>query len=314
MIDVGVRRTIVPWICDFLRNRQQCVKFNNILSDYVTVKGGVPQGTKLGPIGFQIVINDAATSAKSQYWKYVDDMTFGENRHCHAKGCLQDDLNEFTQWAENNSLKLNPAKCQALMVNFGKSMPLHTDLRIGDEPLSYVDKAKVLGLWLQNALKWDAQVNDMLTRANRRLFMLRTLKKFGFTQDELTIVYKSYLRPVLEYAAVVWHPSITSKQSNDIERIQKRACKTILGFNYTSYNDAVTSCNLNYLDSRREELSLKFAKDLSSNVRTKHLIPPTRLEMHGRNLRNSSAISQIKVRTSRFYNSPVPYFIRLLNQ
>ena len=53
MICMGIRRSIVPWICDFLHNRQQCVRFNGVLSDYVSLHGGVPQGTKLGPIGFK---------------------------------------------------------------------------------------------------------------------------------------------------------------------------------------------------------------------------------------------------------------------
>ena len=154
----------------------------------------------------------------------------------------------------------------------------------------------------------------MLFRANRRLFMLRSLKKFGFDQSELTIVLKSYLRPILEYASVVWHSSLTLKQNKDIERIQKRACRVILGHNYTSYDDAISSCNLDYLDVRREKLCLKFAEGLSSNYRTNHLIPPTRLERHGRNLRNASAISQVRIKTSRFGNSPVPYFINVLNK
>ena len=92
MLDIGVRRTIVPWICDFLHNRLQCVKFNDTLSDYVPVNGGVPQGTKLGPLGFQIVINDAAVNAKSDCWKYVDDLTFAENRKRNEKGGLQNDF------------------------------------------------------------------------------------------------------------------------------------------------------------------------------------------------------------------------------
>ena len=60
IIRMGVRRNIVPWICDFLHNRKQCVRFNNTLSEDLQLTAGVPQGTKLGPIGFQILINDAA--------------------------------------------------------------------------------------------------------------------------------------------------------------------------------------------------------------------------------------------------------------
>ena len=124
-------------------------------------------------------------------------------------------MNDFKNLSDANCLNLNPAKCQALQVKFGKDTPRHSDLRIGNEVLPYVEKAKVLGVLIQHDLKWNAQIDDMLSKANKRLFMLRSLKKFGFDQDELTVVYKSYLRPVLEYGDVVWHPSITKKQSKD---------------------------------------------------------------------------------------------------
>jgi hypothetical protein len=148
----------------------------------------VPQGTKLGPLGFQILINDAATDAKTDYWKYVDDMTFAENRNLKVKGHIQDDLNNFRDWSEINCLKLNPTKCQALQIYFGKSEPLFSELKIGDEPYLMLIVLKVLGLWLQNDLKWGTQVSNMLLKANRRLFMLRSLKKFGFDKNELIVV------------------------------------------------------------------------------------------------------------------------------
>ncbi|XP_072051828.1 uncharacterized protein [Amphiura filiformis] len=97
-------------------------------------KTSPPNVEKLRPVSLTSIFSKIAEGfiyAKSQYWKYVDDMTFGENRHRNVKGCLQDDLNDFTEWAKNNCLKLNPSKCQALLVNFGRSEPLHTDLRIG---------------------------------------------------------------------------------------------------------------------------------------------------------------------------------------
>ena len=75
----------------------------------------------------------------------------------------------------------------------------------------------------------------MLKKANQRLFMLRTLKRFGFSSDELRVVYGGYVRPILKYADVVWHSSITFKQSRDTESIQRRACRIILGNSYESY-------------------------------------------------------------------------------
>ena len=53
--------------------------------------------------------------------------------------------------------------------------------------------------------------------------MLRALKRFGFDQEELGVVYKCYMyvRPVLEYGDMVWHSGLCTKQIADLERIQR---------------------------------------------------------------------------------------------
>jgi hypothetical protein len=80
-IRLGVRGSIVPWLCDFVSNRVQCVRYNQTLSKFKVLNGALPQGTKLGPIGFQVIINDAAQTkdASIKCWKYVDDLTLAEN-------------------------------------------------------------------------------------------------------------------------------------------------------------------------------------------------------------------------------------------
>ena len=186
---------------------------------------------------------------------------------------------------------------------------------IGAEKLPYVNKAKVLGVWLQCDLKWDSQVENMIKKANQRLFMLRSVNKFGFDHEELVTIYKSYVRPIIEYGDVVWHSGLSQQQAYDLERIQKRACRTILGFNnYTSYLKALDTCGLNSLHERRDKHCLKFASGLADNERTKHLMPPLRSAIHGRNLRNSNHLSQLPFKTKRFQQSPIPYFVSLVNQ
>ena len=284
-----------------------------MLSDYLQLTAGVPQGTKLGPIGFQILINNAADDARSKCWKYVDDLTFAENSTSNI-GHLQEDLHNFSDWAATNGLNLNGKKCQALEVNFSKTIPQHAGLKIGSEKLDYVDKAKILGVWVQNDLKWQSQVDIMIKKANTRLFMLRSLKKFGFDQDELTIVYKSYVRPVLEYADVVWHSGLTCQQASDLERIQRRAVRTILGYKYISYSKSIKQCNINKLSDRRVKHCQIFANGLSDNPRTSSLLPPTRISVHGRSLRNAHDLTQLRAKTNRFKQSPIPYYVSLLNK
>ena len=313
LLALGVREALVPWICSFLSNRRQCVRYNQTLSDYASLNAGVPQGTKIGPITFQAVINDAAVSCCSHYWKYVDDLIIAENRHCISDSNLQSDLNVFLKWANSNSLKLNPDKCQAINVCFMRNPPPRIDLKIGSTTLNYVSHAKILGIHIQDDLKWNLQVIEMCKSSNRRLFMLRNLKKFGLNKSELTIIYSGYIRPLLEYCDTIWHSSLTTYQSSMIERIQKRACRIILGSMYISYNNALIACKLEPLTARRERHCLKFAKSLNKSTRTSKLLPPCRKEVHERNLRNDNELTTLRIRTQRFANSPVPYLTKLLN-
>ena len=246
---------------------------------------GVPQGTKLGPIGFQVLINETAANAQTQYWKYVDDLTFAENTG-----------------GDDHEVK------------FSNASPHLADLSIESDKLEYVDKAKILELWIQNDLKWQTQVDVMIKKANKRLFMLRSLKRFGFDQDELSIVYKSYVRPVVEYADVVWHFGVTCKQSGDIERIQRKMRRTILGHQFTTYSESITRCILIKLSDRRVDHCLSFAMGLEDNPRTRHLIPPIKIAVHGYNLRNANDLTQPMTKTKRYKQSQVPYFITLLSK
>ena len=68
------------------------MRYNHTLSDFLPLFAGVPQGTKLGSIAFQAVINDVAVGGTAHYWKYVDDLTFAENRLSSELSNLQGDL------------------------------------------------------------------------------------------------------------------------------------------------------------------------------------------------------------------------------
>ena len=114
------------------------------------------------------------------------------------------------------------------------------------------------------------------------------------------IIPKSFVRPIIEYGDVVWHSGLTTKQSNDLEKIQKRACKTILGIKYNSYPEALDSCGLNSLHDRRDDHCRKFASGLVDNESTKHLMPPSRKSIYGRDLRNGSKFQNCAIKPSAF--------------
>jgi hypothetical protein len=122
----------------------------------------------------------------------------------------------------------------------------------------------------------------------------------------------TYVRPVLEYAAPVWHSNLTCKQSASIESIQKRACKIIFGLEYSGYESALNKCGLIPMAERREDLCTKFAQSCVSSDRFKYLFPE--------NVNNHTMLSEIikqfnesKIRVDRYGNSAIPYLTRRLN-
>lgn len=140
--------------------------------------------------------------------------------------------------------------------------------------------------------------------------MLRTLKKFGLPVEDLLTVFQAYIRPITEYCAPVWHSSLTSADSNQIESIQKRALRIILGREYQTYENALITTKLITLSERRVQLCVKFAKSLEKNF--PQWLPPKQSEL--RALRFSDQYRPVKCRTERYRKSALPFLVRLLNQ
>ena len=128
----------------------------------------------------------------------TNQWTIAENNTHPDSSQLQVILDSFSQCTKNNSLSLNPAKCQALQICFKTDVPHPTELNSNDCSLIFVDHAKILGVWLQHDLSWDKNISEMISKTNRGLYMLRKLKRFGFKKDELITVYKGHIRPLLE--------------------------------------------------------------------------------------------------------------------
>ena len=128
-----------------------------------------------------------------------------------------------------------------------------------------VEDMKLLGVHITSDLKWNTNTNYITKKAYSRLWMIRRLKLIGASQQELLDVYTKQVRSVLEYAAVVWHPGLTINNSTCIERVQKACLAIILGQGYINYSNALHIASIERLDTRRESLCLKFARNAIKN-------------------------------------------------
>ena len=153
----------------------------------------------------------------------------------------------------------------------------------------------------------------MLKKANGRLYLLKLLKRFKLPMDDLITIFSGFVRPLAEYAAPVWHPGLTAKESAALERVQRRACKIILGNQYTQYDEALELCKLSTLFDRREQLCLNFFKSLMKSERFHSWVPPKKSTIHNRDLRNSNKLSVPRCKTTHCQKNPLIYMANMWN-
>ena len=208
-------------------------------------------------------------------------------------------------------MKLNAAKCCTMSVSFARNLQHHEILLINDTQLENVHYVKVLGVIIQDNLKWDRHVNEIIKKCNRKLYMLRCLRSHNLPVNDLLAIYKGYVRPVLDYCVPLFNGNLTKEQVNKLERIQKRVCRIIFGKNYSTYREALNVCKLETLENRRDKLCSDFAYSIESHHMCRNWLPPHRNCQI--NLRHTNKYDPPRCKTVRYKQSAIPQIVSLLN-
>ena len=103
--------------------------------------------------------------------------------------------------------------------------------------------------------------------------ILHKLVAFNVDIDDLKEIYILYIRSILEYNCPVWHFSLTDEDRQNLERVQKIACRLILQDDYVDYHQALNFLNLEDLDTRRTSLCLRFARKSSKHPKSADMFP-----------------------------------------
>ena len=175
--------------------------------------------------------------------------------------------------------------------------------------LEVVTEVKLVGVMVSHDLKWNKNTDFICSKGRQKLWVLRRLKSYNIETEKLVDVYKKEVRSLLEYAAPVWHSSITSIQSNQIERVQKQAFRIILGPNYTSYEVACTLLLMEPLCKRRIQLCIDFAK--KELKKDQSLFTKASNSNYTRS--TPKLVQEYQCRTKRYQRSSMPFLSKLLN-
>lgn len=304
---------IINWIIAFLKDRKQRVKLaHDCLSDWGSVRAGVPQGTKLGPWLFLVMINDLKVPSARDCIKYVDDTTVYEIISKGGPSNAQSMINEVATWSTLNSFQLHPKKCNELRVSFVRSPPSYDLIEINGSKVSAVSVVKLLGVYFQDNLKWNTHVTETIKKAAKRLYFLTQLKRAKVPSPELVNFYVACIQSVLLYGRQVYHYSLPNYLSLSLERVQKRALKIIYGYD-NHYREVLQMAELKTLRDRREDLCLKFFNNIVSNPLDclYHLLPfDNRDQLMELRRRRPFRVS---FKTNRFRDTFIPVSARHFN-
>ena len=142
--------------------------------------------------------------------------------------------------------------------------------------------------------------------------LLRQMTKFTKSTWDKLIIYKVYIRSILEQSSVVWHSSLTRTNKKELERVQKVAVRLITQ-NKNTYEENIEELKLPTLKERRNTLSLNFAKKCLVNEKTENMFRKNK-PIHKMKLRHREKYSIKKARTERMKNSPLVFMTKQLNK
>ena len=244
---IGINGELLTWISSFLIGRQQRVAIDKSYSNWCNVKSGVPQGSVLGPILFIIYINDLPVDIKSYTSIFADDTKLIKGI-CSLEDAdeLQEDLTALDEWAKIWKLRFNPTKCHVLHI--GRKNPRYL-YHLNGHMLPEVTSEKDLGVIINEDLKSEINTLYQAEKANKMLGLIR--RTFSYlNKDSFLMLYKTYVRPHLEYCQQALHPYL-EKDTECIEKVQRRATKLVQSIEHLPYEDRLKELGLYTLSDRR---------------------------------------------------------------
>ena len=231
------------WFESYLSDRKQAVYCNGKLSDFLSIRFGVPQGSVLGPLLFLLFVNDVVNTPlirDSMLNLFADDLIVCASGKTYeeVKIKLEYNVNSLSTWYFDNRLKIHPKKTKFMIVG-SKAQTDHINRCNADIPFIihgtnrvYASNcAKYLGLLFEPNLNWSSHISAIAKKLNFKYVILKSLSSYC-SKSLLRKYYNCYVQPRIDYGISVWGCT-TDNNISIIQRIQNRIGRVLSGnFDY----------------------------------------------------------------------------------
>lgn len=231
--NLGFRGNTLCLLKSYLKNRTHCVSIGDVTSKSKQMTYGVPQGTVLGPVLFNIYLNDLYNITSSGYIvSFADDTAvfYRSSNWNNLKRLVQTDFVKIVQWFESRLLTINFEKTNFLPFTcYADTLPSFDTLTFHSEQNSIVIKStkniKYLGVYIDNHLRWDYHV-DYLTKKLRSLNSKFRVYRDILGEKHLKMLYYALIHPHISYGIIAWG-GVTNNYLSKLQNTHKWILKVM---------------------------------------------------------------------------------------
>ena len=219
----GISGNLLNIFEDFLRNKKQRVVLNGQTSNWKNIHAGVPQGSILGPLLFLIYINDLAENLSSNSKLFADDTSlFSVVRDLNTSANeINDDLKNIEAWAHEWKVSFNPdplKQAQEVIFSLKRNKPHHPDIIFNGNPVKKSSSQKHLGMFLDSKLDFEEHMKGVFDKTSKSIGLIRKLRIF-LPRPSLLQIYKSFVRPHLDYGDIIYDKAFIGSFQKKLETI-----------------------------------------------------------------------------------------------
>ena len=234
---LGVSGTVLKWIHNFLRNRMQKVVVGSRSSPSFYCTKGVPQGSVLSPLLFNIYVSDLHSVAKennSSLRSFADDMTLyhSDTSAEQASKTVCAALNIINGELVDLGLPINVEKSAALLIcpsaKKSNHLPSTPPILLCRTPVNVVTEMRLLGVIVDNQLSWSSQVNSVISKVSQKIGILRR-NIHQLSPSARRLFYLAVIQPDLEYAATATIPFMSTSLRDRLCSVWRRAVRCVAG-------------------------------------------------------------------------------------
>ena len=264
--DVGLDSC--EFIKSYLCNREQCVKVNNQCSTWKIMNRGVPQGSLMGPLLFNIFFNDFLIDleSKCKVFNYADDNSI----MCYDKNVvnLQVKLENAAEisltWFESNFMKANPTKFDMIIFH-GRNKPNELQVHLGNSCLTSTQEVKLLGVTIDNNLSFTSHVAMITRKAAKQVNAMARISRYLSIETKLCI-FDTFVRSNFNYCTIVYHFCGVCNDKK-LEKVYERAIRIVHNDFMSPYKELLCKSKRKMLyDIRFDNLLVQIFKIINGNA------------------------------------------------